>query len=148
MCVSVTATMRSGSAAAAWRQASTSRLGSRTMASCVSVSPSRKLAWASDSSKKRLRIMGATAAASGGLRKWYARQSLTARAGDDGTTGLLGRARVAKHDARVEAYGSVDELNAALGVAHALDPERGARGRSWRARRPHGRGRPEAPGRA
>jgi cob(I)alamin adenosyltransferase len=46
------------------------------------------------------------------------------RTGDDGTTGLLGRARVAKHDARVEAYGSVDELNAALGVAHALDPER------------------------
>ena len=41
------------------------------------------------------------------------------RTGDDGTTGLLGRARVPKHDARVEAYGSVDELNAVLGVAHA-----------------------------
>jgi cob(I)alamin adenosyltransferase len=46
------------------------------------------------------------------------------RSGDDGTTGLLGKARVPKHDARVEAYGSVDELNAVLGVAHALDPER------------------------
>ena len=43
------------------------------------------------------------------------------RTGDDGTTGLLGKARVPKHDARVEAYGSVDELNALLGVAHAHD---------------------------
>jgi cob(I)alamin adenosyltransferase len=47
------------------------------------------------------------------------------RTGDDGTTGLLGPNRVRKHDARVEAYGSVDELNAALGVARSLDP-RGA----------------------
>ena len=45
------------------------------------------------------------------------------RTGDDGTTGLLGRARVPKHDARVEAYGSVDELNSVLGVAHALDAQ-------------------------
>jgi len=43
------------------------------------------------------------------------------RTGDDGTTGLLGKARVPKHDARVEAYGSVDELNAVLGVVHAQD---------------------------
>jgi len=43
------------------------------------------------------------------------------RTGDDGTTGLLGAQRVPKHDARVEAYGSVDELNAVLGVARALD---------------------------
>src|SRR5690349_17396953 len=43
------------------------------------------------------------------------------RTGDDGTTGLLGRARVPKHDARVEAYGTVDELNAALGLARAFD---------------------------
>ena len=46
------------------------------------------------------------------------------RTGDDGTTGLLGRDRVPKHDARVEAYGSVDELNATLGVVRALDAER------------------------
>lgn len=45
------------------------------------------------------------------------------RTGDDGTTGLLGAARVSKHDARVEAYGSVDELNAALGVARSGDPK-------------------------
>ena len=43
------------------------------------------------------------------------------RTGDDGTTGLLGPGRVQKSDPRVEAYGSVDELNAALGVARSLD---------------------------
>jgi cob(I)alamin adenosyltransferase len=43
------------------------------------------------------------------------------RTGDDGTTGLLGPGRVSKSDARVEAYGSVDELNAAIGAARALD---------------------------
>jgi cob(I)alamin adenosyltransferase len=43
------------------------------------------------------------------------------RTGDDGTTGLLGSDRVPKDAARVEAFGSVDELNAALGVARALD---------------------------
>ncbi len=45
------------------------------------------------------------------------------RTGDDGTTGLLGSSRVRKHDARVEAYGSVDELNAALGVAGVHDTQ-------------------------
>jgi cob(I)alamin adenosyltransferase len=45
------------------------------------------------------------------------------RTGDDGTTGLLGPGRVLKCTPRVEAYGSVDELNAALGVARALDHE-------------------------
>ena len=41
------------------------------------------------------------------------------RTGDDGTTGLFGGARVRKDDARVEAYGTVDEANAAIGVARA-----------------------------
>ena len=40
---------------------------------------------------------------------------------DDGRTGLLGPGRVLKSSARVEAYGSVDELNATLGMARALD---------------------------
>jgi cob(I)alamin adenosyltransferase len=46
------------------------------------------------------------------------------KTGDDGTTGLLGAGRVPKDDVRVEVYGTVDELNAALGVARslALDP--------------------------
>jgi cob(I)alamin adenosyltransferase len=40
--------------------------------------------------------------------------------GDDGSTGLLfGGARVAKDDARTEAYGTVDEAVAALGLARA-----------------------------
>jgi cob(I)alamin adenosyltransferase len=41
------------------------------------------------------------------------------RTGDDGTTGLLGPGRHAKDSPRVDAYGQVDELNAALGVARA-----------------------------
>ena len=40
--------------------------------------------------------------------------------GDDGTTGLLfGGERIAKDDLRVEAYGTVDEAGAALGIARA-----------------------------
>jgi cob(I)alamin adenosyltransferase len=39
------------------------------------------------------------------------------KTGDDGTTGLFGGARVQKNDPRVEAYGTVDELNAAIGFA-------------------------------
>ena len=46
------------------------------------------------------------------------------RAGDDGRTGVLGAGRLSKADARIEAYGTVDELNAALGVARSLDAER------------------------
>ena len=39
--------------------------------------------------------------------------------GDAGETSLGGGARVAKHDRRVEAYGTVDEANAAIGVARS-----------------------------
>ncbi len=39
------------------------------------------------------------------------------RTGDAGTTGLFGGGRVSKADARVEAYGEVDELNAYIGLA-------------------------------
>lgn len=41
------------------------------------------------------------------------------RTGDDGTTGLFGGRRVSKADARIECYGTADELNAALGLAAA-----------------------------
>jgi cob(I)alamin adenosyltransferase len=41
------------------------------------------------------------------------------RTGDKGDTGLFGGVRVPKDDARVEAYGTVDEANAAIGVALA-----------------------------
>ena len=43
------------------------------------------------------------------------------RGGDKGETTLLGGVRVAKNDPRVIAYGTVDELNAALGVVIALE---------------------------
>lgn len=39
------------------------------------------------------------------------------RTGDKGDTALSDGTRVAKHDPRVEAYGTVDELNATLGIA-------------------------------
>jgi cob(I)alamin adenosyltransferase len=42
------------------------------------------------------------------------------RKGDDGTTSLWYGGRVAKTDARTEAYGSIDEAGAALGVARSL----------------------------
>lgn len=38
------------------------------------------------------------------------------KTGDDGTTGLVGGTRVKKFDVRLEAYGTVDELNASIGV--------------------------------
>lgn len=41
------------------------------------------------------------------------------RTGDEGMTALLGGERVAKDSPRVEAYGTVDELNATLGLARA-----------------------------
>ena len=45
------------------------------------------------------------------------------KTGDQGMTGLLGKGRVSKDDVRIEAYGTVDELNAVLGLVrtHALD---------------------------
>lgn len=45
--------------------------------------------------------------------------SIVTRTGDAGTTSLMFNRRVPKHHPRVEAYGAVDELNAALGLARA-----------------------------
>ena len=42
------------------------------------------------------------------------------RTGDNGTTGLIGGNRVAKHDPRLDCYGTLDELNAHLGLAAVL----------------------------
>jgi cob(I)alamin adenosyltransferase len=44
------------------------------------------------------------------------------KTGDNGQTGLFGGGRVAKDHARVEAYGEVDELNSAIGVARSAAP--------------------------
>jgi cob(I)alamin adenosyltransferase len=43
------------------------------------------------------------------------------RTGDDGDTGLFGGGRVTKDHPRVEAYGDIDELNAAIGMARAVE---------------------------
>lgn len=44
------------------------------------------------------------------------------KTGDGGETSLFGGGRVPKHDPRVAAYGDVDELNSAIGLALATEP--------------------------
>jgi|ERR1700736_6683807 cob(I)alamin adenosyltransferase len=46
--------------------------------------------------------------------------SIVTKTGDQGETSLMYGRRVPKNDPRVEAYGAVDELTAALGVARAI----------------------------
>ena len=46
--------------------------------------------------------------------------SIATKRGDGGQTGLAGGVRISKADLRVEAYGSVDELNSALGFARSI----------------------------
>ena len=46
--------------------------------------------------------------------------SIATKHGDKGDTGLIGGARVSKADLRVEAYGTVDELGAAMGFARSI----------------------------
>src|SRR5260221_5082749 len=68
-------------------------------------------------------------------RRWHARlskaywrisgrwnrefMSIVTKTGDQGTTGLMYNRRVSKCHPRVEAYGAVDELNAAIGLARS-----------------------------
>jgi cob(I)alamin adenosyltransferase len=49
--------------------------------------------------------------------------SIVTKTGDSGTTALMYGRRVEKNHPRVEAYGTVDELNAALGLARATAEE-------------------------
>ena len=44
------------------------------------------------------------------------------KTGDNGSTGLFGGGRVSKSHPRVDAYGEVDELNATIGLAMAIEP--------------------------
>lgn len=46
------------------------------------------------------------------------------KTGDDGTTALFSGGRVPKNHLRVEAYGTVDELNSHIGVARSLSPSK------------------------
>jgi cob(I)alamin adenosyltransferase len=50
--------------------------------------------------------------------------SIVTKTGDAGTTALMYGRRVPKNHPRVEAYGAVDELNAALGLARATATEK------------------------
>ena len=45
------------------------------------------------------------------------------RTGDDGTTGLAGGKRLPKDHPRIDAIGSIDELNSALGLLRAKQPD-------------------------
>jgi cob(I)alamin adenosyltransferase len=54
--------------------------------------------------------------------KWYT------GAGDDGFTGVLGRERVPKYAVRPDAYGTVDEVSAFLGLARAQADDARVRG--------------------
>jgi cob(I)alamin adenosyltransferase len=49
--------------------------------------------------------------------------SIVSRSGDKGTTALTYKRRVSKTHPRIEAYGAVDELNAAIGLARATAEE-------------------------
>ena len=49
---------------------------------------------------------------------------LYTKTGDDGSTGLFGSERVQKDDPRIVAFGSVDELNACVGLAAAGECEK------------------------
>jgi cob(I)alamin adenosyltransferase len=46
--------------------------------------------------------------------------SIATKTGDDGTTSLIGGRRISKGNLRVEAYGSVDELIASIGLARGV----------------------------
>jgi cob(I)alamin adenosyltransferase len=46
------------------------------------------------------------------------------RTGDNGLTGLVGGKRVSKDSPRLWAYGTVDELNSAIGLARAFTPDK------------------------
>src|SRR5688572_12197003 len=48
------------------------------------------------------------------------RPKIYTKTGDTGMTSLVGGARVSKTDPRLDSYGTVDELNAVLGVAQAV----------------------------
>ena len=54
------------------------------------------------------------------------------RTGDHGDTGLVGGKRVPKDSPRIEAYGTIDELNSVVGLARAFNEEKIAAGEAHR----------------
>ena len=61
--------------------------------------------------------------------------SISTKRGDTGQTGLAGGIRVSKSNARVEAYGTVDELNAFLGLARSLCQDEDLRSKTFSIQR-------------
>ena len=57
------------------------------------------------------------------------------RTGDDGETALVGGKRLPKDSPRIEAYGTIDELNSIVGLARVFNEERLAKGSTLRLRR-------------
>jgi hypothetical protein len=57
--------------------------------------------------------------------------SIATQLGDDGQTSLVGQ-RVSKGALRVESYGTVDELNAALGFARSICGDEAIGAERWR----------------
>jgi cob(I)alamin adenosyltransferase len=55
-------------------------------------------------------------------RALTSRMKIYTKTGDGGETSLFGGTRVFKDDARIEAYGCVDELNSCLGIVRSLAP--------------------------
>jgi cob(I)alamin adenosyltransferase len=68
----------------------------------------------------RLRIQPARAFEAGPRTAHGTPMKLYTRTGDDGTTGLFSGTRVAKDHPRIEAYGTVDEFNAVIGMVMAV----------------------------
>jgi cob(I)alamin adenosyltransferase len=54
------------------------------------------------------------------------------RTGDNGETALVGGKRVPKDSARIEAYGTIDELNSIVGLARAFNEEKLSEGEAHR----------------
>lgn len=57
--------------------------------------------------------------------------SISTKRGDAGQTGLAGGIRVSKSHIRVEAYGTVDELNASLGLARSFCQDEDLRNKTF-----------------
>lgn len=58
-----------------------------------------------------------------GINLYNFRVKIYTKTGDAGETSLFDNTRVSKSDARVDAYGEVDELNACLGLVRAAGPD-------------------------
>ena len=54
------------------------------------------------------------------------------RTGDKGETGLVGGKRVPKDSQRIEAYGTIDELNSIVGLARVFNEEKLSEGEAYR----------------